>query len=179
MRVDASVSEATEQAVRRISVLWSDGVEPRQAITVAISIAEAHVDETILALIEHHDHRSDQLLGYLVDQAGGALRETWPKRREVLKHGFGVECTQGAQQRMDLVIDVRNALAHGDGALTDRQLATWGRAFDLRGRLVRELGVDLHGRKLTVDRSALAKSLSAVREYLIELDVSVSRSSSK
>ncbi len=67
-------------------------------------------------LIDTHLMSDDTFVVYLLGKTASGFHQTWTARREVLKKGFGIALGHApSAQRMETVIDVRNAMAHGDG----------------------------------------------------------------
>ncbi len=175
MRIDGSVSADAEATVRRLSALLEGSTPNSSAFTAAVAITEAHVDATIQLLLDRSDARNSQLGAFLIDRSTASLRQTWSARQELLRDGFGVVVTpQSLVQQLSLIVDVRNALAHGDGSLTSVQTTSWSKANELRRSLARTLQIFVEGRIITFTPKSVETAVKMLIDYVIGLDLVVS-----
>ena len=168
------VRAETEVTVRRLTRVLVERTPPSSAITVAVATTEAHVDAIIQQLFDLSCARKSKLGEFLIERSISTFTQTWPARHQVLRDGFGVAIEpQTLVQHLLLIVDVRNALAHGDGALTAVQTTSWSRANELRRNLERKLQVSVAGRSIIITRESLEIAIRMLIDYVIGLDVAV------
>lgn len=174
VRVDSTVSAEAEVAIRRLAALLRGGAPYSSALTTAVAITEAHVDATIQLLFDRSPVRLSQLGAFLIGRSAASSRQTWSARQELLRDGFGIVVEpQTLVQQLSLIVDARNALAHGDSSLTSVQTASWSKANDLRRNLERKLCVSVEGRDITVTSESVKAGVEMLIDYVIGLDVAV------
>lgn len=155
MLVKGTVGAEAEVTVRRLARVLVERTPPSSALTVAVATTEAHVDSTIQQLFDLSAARSSRLGDFLIERSISTFKQTWSSRHQILRDGFDVAIEpQTVMQNLLLVVDARNALAHGDGALTEFQTANWSRANELRRDLRRKLHVTVVGRSIIVTRES-------------------------
>lgn len=175
MRVDGSVSAEAEATIRRLSALLVESDPYSSALTTAVATAEAHVDATIQQLLDRSDARNSQLGAFLIDRSTASFRQTWSARHELLRDAFGIVVEpQALVQQLSLIVDVRNALAHGDGSLTPVQTTSWLKANELRRNLERRLHVSVEGRIITITSESVQTAVEMLIDYVIGLEMAVS-----
>jgi hypothetical protein len=96
--------------------------------------------------------------------------ETWPGQEKAWRQWHGIPLSsERAYANFRPVVDARNAIVHGLGELTRRQLKSDG------GRQVRDslarLGIKTNGRRVLVDDVAMRKCLDATRRFIEWLDL--------
>jgi hypothetical protein len=101
---------------------------------------------------------------------GESQTESWPGQEEAWKDWHGI-ALRGTLQYRDLrpVIDARNAIVHGLGELTRKQLRGDG-GREVRRSLAR-LGIRTSGRRIVVDDAAVRRCLDAATAFIAWLDL--------
>jgi hypothetical protein len=95
--------------------------------------------------------------------------ETWPGQEKAWQdwHGIALK-SEMVYRQLRTVVQARNAIVHGLGELTRRQLGSDG------GRKVRKelatVGIRTSGRRLIIDDAAMKRSLAAARAFIFWLD---------
>ncbi len=174
VRVDGTVSAEAEITVRRLSILLVAGAPHPSALTTAVATVEAHVDATIQQLLDRSGAAHSQLGAFLIDRTTASFRQTWAARQELLRDGFGVVVEpQALVQQLSLIVDARNALAHGDGSMTAMQTTSWSKAHELRRNFERKIQVSVEGRSLTITTRSVAIAVKMLIDYVIGLDLAV------
>lgn len=174
MLVKGTVGAEAEVTVRRLARVLVERTPPSSALTVAVATTEAHVDSTIQQLFDLSAARSSRLGDFLIERSISTFKQTWSSRHQILRDGFDVAIEpQTVMQNLLLVVDARNALAHGDGALTEFQTANWSRANELRRDLRRKLHVTVVGRSIIVTRESVEMAVRMLIDYVIALDSAV------
>lgn len=137
-------------------------------------MTEAHVDATIQQLLDLSATRRTKLGEFLVERSTAGFKQTWSARHEVLRDGFGVVINpQTHVQNLMLIVDARNAFAHGDGSLTAVQTTSWSRANELRRNLERKLHVLVVGRSISITRESVELAIRMLIDYVVALDAAV------
>lgn len=139
----------------------------------AVAIAEGRVDALIEELFERHPSGTNDVTGFLLDEVGARLTQSWSARARVLRGAFGVVVDQKKKQYMDSVIDVRNAFIHGDGSLSPLQTQSWESILQFRTTLRRVLDVHVDGTRLEFTARTVNLALGYVEDYLVALDAAV------
>lgn len=88
-----------------------------------ISVVEASVDSLGGELTSRSVPNLDEVLRLLVLEKELAATSSWESRRKSFKRHHGVDLRKCAEhQRLEGAIEVRNAISHGLGRLTTRQV---------------------------------------------------------
>lgn len=161
-----------ERCVRRLDRLAALGLPPEQFVTAVTTPVEAHVSRMIGYLILLSDIDRSALGRALIEAAEDAMTRNWTDRTDWLARGFEISVRdRTAWQRFDTVVQARNALVHGDGFLSDQQLAlTLTKLLTLKRRLGDELGVSWSGGRLAFDSSSARAAHDAARTFVADLD---------
>lgn len=174
MRVDGQVGADAELVVGVLSQISCTSDTRGAAIISAIATVEAHVDATVKLLTDMDRQTRSKLGNYLVDQYESDFSRNWKSRQSVLRDGFGVFVeSERVAQDLKIVVDVRNALMHGDGKLTDLQSAKWRTVVTLRRDMARRLDIELQGRRLVIGEGSAKKACSILIEYVLQLERSI------
>lgn len=176
---DTDAESNAEAALRSLSELerrvTSQGAADHALISIC-TVLEVFVDSTLLSLIEASGVSNTRfgvaLLRHLEDQ----LNQSWTSRLRWLSNGFGVSLA-GTEIDSDrgTLVEARNALVHGGGKLTGRQVRNPAEALDLQRRLRDRMGVTVVGHSLDIGKPALDWSFKVARKYIRELDATVTR----
>ncbi|PCC48162.1 hypothetical protein CIK64_00190 [Brevibacterium aurantiacum] len=81
--------------------------------------------------------------------------------------------SESVAQNLKIVVDVRNALMHGDGKLTDLQSAKWKSVVALRRDMANRLDIELQGRRLVLGEDSVKLACSILIEYVLQLERSI------
>ncbi|PCC43887.1 hypothetical protein CIK65_04645 [Brevibacterium aurantiacum] len=174
MRVDSRIGIDGELVVGVLSQMSCTSDRREGAIVGAIATVEAYVDATVKRLIDMDSRTRSQLGNYLIDQYISELSRNWKSRHSVLRDGFGVFVeSESVAQNLKIVVDVRNALMHGDGKLTDLQSAKWKSVVALRRDMANRLDIELQGRRLVLGEDSVKLACSILIEYVLQLERSI------
>lgn len=176
MLISASVHVLTEDTIRalnRVSSRWKNDVSGQ--IVAVSSRVEALADRFIDLLIRESGVDSTQLGKSLLQEYGDSFHQSWPARNKILKGGFGIKAaSMPVWQNMELVIEVRNAIVHGDGSLTSRQAKDPASLITMRKRMAKLLRSDIQGRSVRLSDEAGVLSAEIAIKYATSLDEVVS-----
>lgn len=99
------------------------------------------------------------------------ISDTWNARHSWLKRGFKFEIASTSEAGdLDILINARNAIVHGGGALTFLQTRDTSKRVAFERELARVLAVRLSGARLTYSASTPELATTVVRKYLLRLD---------
>ena len=162
---------ASTAAVPPPRVMLGAGGAARQhaedAVLRLVAIAEYYATAVIVADTEARLDRDG--LGFkLWDLVPDRFSETWPGRIEAWKKLFGLTVTgRGSRyESFEGFIDARNALAHGLGNLTRKQVA------QRQAVLVRlaTAGIALRGDAISVDEATVVKCAATAEAFVLWVD---------
>ncbi len=177
-----TLTDSGESALRRIIPL---GVRPydgrdddgiRAAIVSCATLVEAHVDRVLKHLFSSNEALQLPLAKKLHAEVEDSIYRTWESRRKWLSSAFDINITGDKQaQDFNAVIDLRNCIVHGDGRLTDMQIAKSKDFFRIREQLPRVLDVKMNGRAVLLNPNAPIKSATVSRDFILHFDGTVLR----
>jgi hypothetical protein len=143
-------------------------------IVNAASIAEAVTDRSLDYLIEHSQIGATKFGDFLLRSSSESFHQTWEQRLGSLRRGFGVDLS-GTQAGDDLlfIVETRNAIVHGQGSITGRQLSKPMSVIEYKAQMRRLLESDVRGTQLRFGPRATHLTLRIVQNYILLLDASV------
>lgn len=99
------------------------------------------------------------------------MRQSWANRLKWLRDGFGMDLAGSSiQNDMQTVIDLRNALLHGDGRLTPHQTRSLNKQLALERQLEKVLSITSEAKKLRLSSATAGTCMSIARNYIIYID---------
>ena len=176
MRIDAGVSGVAEDAIRSLYALmqpmhYDSGSAVAMSAAIAESVADLLIDDLVSASGVSATPFGSKLLKESVDD----LHRSWDARNSWLSGGFNIHLAGSLEwQRLDVVVQVRNALMHGQGSLTDRQTKDSLAALRLRRRVEEVLMSQLEGRVVVLSDMAGRCAVEVSIAYVLFLDRAVS-----
>lgn len=162
-----------EKCLERVSELALIGLpEPQLATALATSV-EVHVSRIVGRLIVLSSESSSKFGSALIDDVGDRFVRTWHDRMSWLNRGFDLQISGGkGYQDFDALVQLRNAVVHGDGRLTESQTRTLDSLLKLQDKMQRVLRVQTAGR-LQYDSASAALMVNVVREFVVVFDAAV------
>lgn len=175
MRVDAHIHAITETTLRSLHRIVATGIgNAESTIVTSASLAESLVDQFIDLLVAESNIGQTAFGRRLLSKSGDSFHRSWDDRNGWLKEGFGVAMAGTREgQRLKTVIAVRNAIIHGDGQLTTRQIKNASGAIELRRSVRDVLASDVQGRRLMLSDKSGNRAMTVVSEYVLSLDDAV------
>lgn len=175
MRVDAHIHAITETTLRSLHRIVASGAgNAESAIVTSASLAESLVDQFIDLLVAKSNAGETRLGRRLLSRSADSFHQSWDERNGWLSGGFGVEMAGTREgQRLNTVIAVRNAIIHGDGQLTKRQIKNASAAISLRRGVRDVLASDVQGRRIMLSDNSGHRAMAVVSEYVLALDRAV------
>jgi hypothetical protein len=136
------------------------------AILALISVGEEFSFSRLVDMTEERSP-SDPIVSLLWDAELARSGDTWTQRDELWKRYFGI-AAGGFSDRASLLgfVDARNAIAHGLGTLTRKQLLQKPK---VTARLA-QAGIALHGSSVILEPRHVEKCAVVVKGYIRWLD---------
>ncbi|MFE6735980.1 hypothetical protein [Microbacterium sp. NPDC057650] len=145
--------------------------EPDYAVLRVSSIAEVYVDELLNELTSRYLKGTSDFEISVADMVSTQFRQSWPERRKWLSNSFGISLAGTAiEQDFQLVIDLRNAIAHGGGRMTFNQRKDLSKQLALQDSLMRRLGTDCDGDRIVCTATTITSAIHITSQYIRELD---------
>lgn len=136
----------------------------------AVSVVEATLDALALELTKVALKRVDAVISNLILEKEIAGSSSWEARRRMFRRHHGIDLRSCVSWReIEAAVDVRNAIAHGLGKLTARQLAS----REVFARLA-HLGIDVVDNRVHVERSAITDLIRFCGEFIEDVDARAS-----
>ena len=169
----AALTDSGERCLRRVSDLYLLHLAAEHFAVVAMAPVEVHVTSVIHRLIGSSPESDTDFGRALIEHIDSGFVDNWPSRMKWLKNGFGLTIVGNRPyQDLRLVIELRNAMVHGDGQLTEKQV---GQIRTLRSDLAKGLSVSCQGRILQPSASTAENTLRVIRSFVADFDAVVMR----
>jgi hypothetical protein len=146
-----------------------DQVQDRCQSTLVrlLSITEAFASDTLAREVEAEVRGAQSATATrLADEAVLRATGSWPEQKKAYKEWLGINEDWKAVERL---AEARNAVAHGLGKLTRRQLRS---EQSVRTKLL-EAGIQLTDGKVILSDASLAEAAAACRGFVERLDQAV------
>jgi len=175
LRISRHNTRLAELAVGNVKELArsADGNESRLPYVVigACTQAEIYVDRVLSALIEASSAKTVPFGQMLIANYGSDYQKTWSARHACLSRGFAIH-VQGSPegQRMGTLIELRNALAHGDGQLTEMQSHKLNKQLELERAMLRDLDVSVIARRMIYGTQTRARVSTVSTDFVLSVD---------
>ncbi len=172
-----TVGALAETRLRQLAVLASQlpvRVDQQLGLVLEIhTIAEAYVDAILQALIAATEVDRTAFGRAMLAQLEDRIFASWKERHDWLAKGFGIRVQGTVKQDLLTIADLRNAIVHGNGRLTERQSRDIVRLVELENRLYEVLDVRTERREVYLGRATGEKSVAIARAYIQALDAEV------
>jgi hypothetical protein len=182
-RVDDALdpSRLTKSGVRcleelaYVATLGYDALISTEWVVVSCTTSvETHFNRILEALVDDSGLRGNPFGNALLDQTSDDIFKNWESRLRWLNRGFGITITgDPAVQRYLSLVDLRNALVHGQGELTPLQQRNFVRLLSLKDKLKRTLGVEFRGSIVVMDHNVQVKAIQICREVTMHVDTAM------
>lgn len=176
MRINANVNSRTEATIRRLHGLMQSSGEAKDQIVTSVSLVESLSSEFIDALVAESLVDATLFGKKLLEKNSDAFHQSWDRRHEWLNGGFGISLNGSPEwQRLKTVTQVRNAIIHGDGVLTRKQINGVAGAVDMRRKVRDVLGGDIQGRRVILSEDSGRRAILVAIDYGLRLDHAVAQ----
>ncbi len=147
-----------------------------QVVLTVASIAESYVDGALTALIAVSGYDTSAFGRALFAALEDRIYQSWSERHDWLQRGFSVSVAgTAATQDLLTLAELRNAIVHGGGRLTERQSRELGPLIALEERLQKSLQVRTENRYVYLTKETRLRAIKAAREYILQLDAEIRR----
>jgi hypothetical protein len=175
-----SLGRSAEGALKALGALAHTAEAPRPPVTHTVIGAtievESYADQILQSLIRNSDVMSSSFGRSLVSECEDSFYQSWKNRYLWLRKGFNISIAgKLEEQNFQTLVELRNAIIHGAGYLTDRQTRDIGKQVALERRLQTLLRVQVEGRKLEYLGSTDDLAVKIAREFVLLLDSEVRR----
>lgn len=163
-----TVAHIRVQGTRRLATQSSSDAEQIQCqatLVRILSITESFTAELITKAIDSAVSRADSAsVNWIWEDAAVRGTSSWTEQKKAYKNWLGVREDWKAVERL---AEARNAVAHGLGSLTRRQLRNEQSVKDK----ITAAGIDVQGRILIISDEALGQAATACRDLIHRLDL--------
>jgi hypothetical protein len=165
-----NVTASGEICLQRLSALLVLHLPVEQLITTIGTIVEAHTSRVLEELLLMSEVSHTRTGSILLEEARDKLDATWESRADTLKNHFDVEYKgTGPYQDLLIVVNARNAVVHGDGHLTRRQLRNVNQLQKLRSDFRKKLTASIRGR-IHFTATSGRQAMVIARAFVFEFD---------
>lgn len=164
-----ALSEFAERALQGIAAPGT--LQPDLTVLRVCSVAEIYVDEVLERLASRFLDGETTFQRSVAQVIRGQLHQSWPQRHSWLRESFGIAVDQDKTLGdFNLLIELRNALAHGGGRLTFMQRKSLPAQLGLEKDLTSRLGVHCDGERILCSAATRTAAIQAASLYVRELD---------
>jgi len=149
--VDPSLlTHSGEACLGRLLALGGLGLPPQHLATAVATAVEVHVSTTLARLISLSGLAEGQFGRAMIKELEDDFSKTWSARVAWFDKAFGITFAGNLQyQTFATLIELRNAVVHGDGQLTSQQTRDIRKVVQLRKDLNHKLDVQCGGLRLS------------------------------
>jgi hypothetical protein len=156
------------------TLAFEEKISTEWVVVASATAVEAHFNRVLESLVEMSDIRASRFGSALLDENADDIYKSWDSRLRWFNRGFGVVVAgELVMQNYLSLVDLRNALVHGQGELTSLQQRHFVKLLSLKDRLRRALGVDFRGPAIVMNDSLQGKAVHICREVTVHVDKSV------
>lgn len=167
----SKLTASGERCIARLTELVELRLPPPQLITAIGTVVEVHVS-SVLAQLTSLSHVDDHQLGRaMLSRLQQEMNKSWASRADWFKDGFSVEYKgRKAAQYFDTLVELRNAVVHGDGAASEQQAAKGAASLSTMRRLFADrLNVEFRGQVEFAPTSAVC-AMDIARQFVADFD---------
>ena len=165
----------SEHALRDVTLMHTSGAPAALDLVVGVATrVEGYVDTVLHRLIERTDYRRQPFLAAMYADLELSIFQSWRDRFRWLANGFGISIAGTAEaQQLQVLIELRNAVVHGGGRLTERQTRDVNELITLEHSARRVFHVDVDRSRLIPSEKTRDATVSVGREFVIAFDTEV------
>ncbi|MCM3849582.1 hypothetical protein ND486_25635 [Pseudonocardia sp. DR1-2] len=144
-------------------------------ITLA-SICEGFADHVLALLIARAGRNHGTFERLLIKHVGDDFYSSWDSRLKWLSHGFDL-LNPGSRVVQDLrvMVELRNAIVHGDGSLSSFQTRQLAKQLTLERQLYERLEVTIEARAYYLSGRTVAQAKGISVSFVEELDKALTK----
>ncbi len=177
-RLPLELGALAEERLHALAALGGqlDGADAGQIVLTTVTWTEAYVDALLRALIAQSGYKDVPFAEAMFADLEDRIFQSWPERHAWLNRGFGISiAAEKAYSDVATLIDLRNALVHGNGRLTERQCRDVNAMVGLEVRLRATYDVRVERRQLFLGPDTGGAAVLAVQAYILKLDAEARR----
>lgn len=173
-RLTASGARCLDELVYIATLAFEAKISTEWVVVASATAVEAHFNRVLESLVDTSGIRASKFGGALLDEIADDIYKTWDSRLRWFNRGFGIVIAGDlVMQNYLSLVDLRNALVHGQGELTSLQQRNFLKLLSLKDRLRRILGVDFRGPVIVMNDSLQTKAGHICREVTMHVDAAV------
>lgn len=135
------------------------------------TLVEAHVDRLLDILTASAWAPATAMEDYAVGELRAQMHQSWSARRDWLKQAFSINIAGTAEDnQFRLLVELRNALVHGAGRITDLQSKALPSRLSLEKALISTFKINIVDGAVRASPESSANVLRVARSYLVRLD---------
>lgn len=163
-----------ERALRAIARLQLSAESPERTIVLLATVAEEHVATILRALVAMDSDKRTRLYQHLLDDVDDSMYRSWDSMYKWFKAGFELSMAGAKEaQEFDALVDLRNAIVHGNGRLTRFQTQKFAQSIGIRQSLSRLLDVSFSGNDVVLGVRTVSLACSTARRFVAYFDAKV------
>ncbi|WIM87405.1 hypothetical protein PT015_21600 [Candidatus Mycobacterium wuenschmannii] len=166
------VSLGTYSRQRRLSGPLEDReqIQCQATLVRLLSIAESFSGERLLEELQRIvDRSSHKAINEIWERTAVSATNTWDEQKKAYKELLGVTLSNADWTSVGKLAEARNAVAHGLGALTRRQLRNRQGTVDK----LRSCGITLVNGRIVLSDQVLFDAARTCREFIRKLDFAI------
>jgi hypothetical protein len=173
-RLTASGSRCLEELVYIATLAFEGKISTEWVVVASATAVETHFNRVLESLVDISGIRVNKFGDALLEEIADDIYKSWESRLRWLNRGFGVAIAGDlVMQNYLSLVDLRNALVHGQGELTPLQQRNIVKLLSMKDRLRRTLGIDFRGPAIVMNDSVQKRVVHICREVTMHVDRSV------
>lgn len=176
LKIDpAKLTSSGEKCLTRLADLQMqshrEGFSSDWIITSTVTALDAHTSRLLAQLIDLSSVRANVAGNAMYEHLREEMYRSWPNKLDWFKKAMQLPLAGDRPfQEFEVVIDLRNALVHGDGLLTPIQVRSLPKLVLLRKQLAKLLNVDCVGKRVHLSSDTPTRALAIARAFLVRCD---------
>lgn len=169
------ITQGAEDALRSLVRLESQESNAKTTMIVnSVSIVEGYTDAIIDKLIVESTILEHQFGRVLVEANLSSFYGSWENRKTALNKYFGIKIgTMNEWRDINAVVEARNSIVHGGGAITSRQGRTAKSLIELRSKLLNTIECELQAGTLNIGSNSGSLAICISKCFIHALDAKV------
>lgn len=166
----SEVPAETERSLFRLRLISIESSSAREVILSSVSEVEHAVDTFVLSNVNRYSHRQNEIGTFFIERHLSEYLMSWSNRFTLLSELFDVSNSgEVVGQNFRKLLEVRNALMHGNGSMTSVQTGNFGKCTSLMRDLNSLFGVEFRGRELILDSVDRGRVFDVSSRYLMSI----------
>lgn len=173
-----NLSRIGEETLRSVAAISLDATKhtgsPRETVMALGTLLEQYVDRLVELSVLASGVGATTVGQFLMDASDIGHSKTWNHRRTALRELVGINVS-GTQigERVRALIELRNAIAHGNGHLTHFQTKTLSSTFRIQESISEHFQVGFSGKRLIYAPETTESAIRATRAYILLIETHI------